>query len=362
LRIALTILVVLHHCCITYGAPGEWYFIDGTTSVSALLPMTLFVAVNQSFFMGFFFLLSGLFVDSSLRRRGPARFVLSRLTRLGVPLIFYSLVISPTLGWMLERFGKGQHISFGTYLGSYDHWLAFGVLWFVAALLLFDLIYVLVEMLPGRPVLGLTQRPDTRSILLFATSVALISWLVRAWFPIGWILRPLGFELAYFTQYTALFVVGIYVARGQWLRLVASASSTLWVTIALLMIFLGLPLMYLLTTITGSSPESFTGGGSYQSLVLASWEQFTGIPIIICLLIWAQAHWNRPSLALHRLSRSTYSVYIIHPLVLVPLALLFTGLPVAPANKFFIVAPLAVTISFIAGLLIVRAPGLKHVV
>src|SRR5262249_24234271 len=159
----------------------------------------LFVAVNQAFFMGFFFLLSGLFVDSSLRKKGPTLFVLGRLKRLGAPLVFYSLVISPILAWMIDRFGAGEHVSFAEYLGRYDHWVAIGVLWFVAALLMFDLIYVLVDILRGQPE-HVTWRADTRSILLFAVSVALITWLVRVLFPVGWNLRPLGFEFAYFPQ------------------------------------------------------------------------------------------------------------------------------------------------------------------
>ena len=322
--------------------------------------MTLFVAVNQAFFMGFFFLLSGLLVDSSLRRKGPVSFVLHRLKRLGIPLIFYSLVISPILGWMIDRFGTGEHISFASYLSSYDHWVAFGVLWFVAALLVFELIYVLVEMFPVRAE-RVARRADTRSVLLFALSVALITWLVRVLFPIGWSLRPLGFELAYFTQYIALFIVGIHVARARWVISFESTRTTLWMTIVWLMVFLVLPLMYLLATVTGSSAEAFAGRGSYQSLLLALWEQFTGIPIIICLLTWAKAKWNRPSSRLHELSRATYSVYIIHPIVLVALALLFTGWSVDPAEKFFIVAPAAVTISFIAGLVMVRMPVLKHI-
>jgi hypothetical protein len=43
------------------------------------------------------------------------------------------------------------------------------------------------------------------------------------------------------------------------------------------------------------------------------------------------------------------------------LALLFTGVPIEPAEKVLIVAPLAVMISFIAGLVIVRMPVLRHI-
>lgn len=56
LRACLTLLVVFHHCAITYGALGGWYYHEvaaGPSVESALL--TLFCAINQAFFMGLFF-------------------------------------------------------------------------------------------------------------------------------------------------------------------------------------------------------------------------------------------------------------------------------------------------------------------
>src|ERR1700761_1318495 len=79
LKVLMIILVVLHHTFITYGAPGGWYYTQKTTQEAALIPMTLFVAVNQSFFMGFFFFLSALFVPSSYDKKGSARFITDRL-------------------------------------------------------------------------------------------------------------------------------------------------------------------------------------------------------------------------------------------------------------------------------------------
>jgi uncharacterized membrane protein YcfT len=55
LKVLMTVLVVLHHSFITYGAPGSWYFQQKTSHLWALFPMTMFVATNQSFFMGFLF-------------------------------------------------------------------------------------------------------------------------------------------------------------------------------------------------------------------------------------------------------------------------------------------------------------------
>src|SRR5476651_672498 len=82
IKLLLTVLVILHHTFITYGASGGWYFTQKTSLMVALIPMTVFVSVNQSFFMGFFFFLSAYFAGPSFDKKGSARFVADRLSRL----------------------------------------------------------------------------------------------------------------------------------------------------------------------------------------------------------------------------------------------------------------------------------------
>ncbi|RYE25743.1 MAG: acyltransferase, partial [Sphingobacteriaceae bacterium] len=143
IKVLMTILVVLHHTAVTYGGPGSWYYNEKTTQLGALIPMTMFVSVNQSFFMGFFFLLAAFFTPNSYERKGAGKFITERLFRLGIPLLFYSLIFSPLLSYLVYYFAEGHHITYTQYLGGFDDWVDFGVLWFLAALLLFTTIYVL---------------------------------------------------------------------------------------------------------------------------------------------------------------------------------------------------------------------------
>src|SRR6516162_6137859 len=96
LRSVMTALVILHHTAITYGAPGGWYYneLKPSGSPSSLL-LTLFVATNQAYFMGFFFLLAGYFTPPSLERKGYARFLGDRFLRLGLPLLAFIVVLGP---------------------------------------------------------------------------------------------------------------------------------------------------------------------------------------------------------------------------------------------------------------------------
>ena len=59
LRICLSLLVVAHHWALANGGPGNWYTGENNLGEFRTLILSQFVAVNQAFFMGFFFLISG---------------------------------------------------------------------------------------------------------------------------------------------------------------------------------------------------------------------------------------------------------------------------------------------------------------
>lgn len=361
LRIILTCLVILHHSFVTYGAPGGWYYTEKTTLLGALVPMTMFVSLNQSFFMGFFFLLAAYFTRSSYQRKGAGRFLADRVLRLGIPLIFYSLIFSPFVSYLVYYFGKGYHINYLYYLGMYDDWIDFGVLWFVAALLVFTLIYVLclrfIKIRPSKPL----PVPKAGAIILFAVILGAISFLVRVVFPVGWVLKPVGFQLGHFSQYIGLFVFGLVAHKNNWFQqLPYQTGKRLLLPALLLLLFF--PVFYIIRVKSNMPLAWYSGGFHWQSLLYAVWEQCIGLSIITALLAKGRQAWNSTSSFLSKLSRSAFAVYIFHPVVIVSLSLTFRNWPVDPALKLLIVAPLAVAGSFVLGSLVVLIPVVKRIV
>ena len=79
-RTFTTLLVVIHHSVVNYTHFGNGDRIRW-------LGFDLVVLFNDSFFMAFMFLISGLFVHDSLTRRGAAGYLRRRFFRLGVPLL-----------------------------------------------------------------------------------------------------------------------------------------------------------------------------------------------------------------------------------------------------------------------------------
>jgi len=94
LKVALTILVVLHHVGQAYGPTGGAWPAQEVTRTAVLGP---FFAVNRSFFMSLFFMISGYFMVGAFERKGFGKFIKSRLVRLGIPVLVYA-AFSVTLG------------------------------------------------------------------------------------------------------------------------------------------------------------------------------------------------------------------------------------------------------------------------
>ncbi|MCR8559373.1 acyltransferase [Mucilaginibacter sp. BJC16-A38] len=361
LKVVLTVLVILHHSFITFGAPGGWYYTQKTTQMGALIPMTMFVAVNQAFFMGFFFFLSAYFIGPSFNKKGAAKFVSDRLLRLGLPLVFYSFILSPLLSYLVYYFADGNHITSLQYLGGFHHWIDFGVLWFVAALLLFTLTYVLWRLVIKNGPSKNMPAPSTGKIIFTAVVVGAVSFLVRTVFPTGWVLNPLGFQPAHFSQYIALFIFGLIAYRNNWLNTLSFKAGKRMLALVIVLI-LFFPVFYAIKLKLDMPLEWFSGGWHWQSLLYAVWEQVLGFSIITMLLSYGKALWNRSSVILDKLSRYTFAVYIFHPLVLISLSLAVRGWAIDPAAKLLVVGPLAVVGSFLLASVIVLVPGVKKII
>ncbi|WP_367868272.1 acyltransferase [Pedobacter sp. WC2423] len=361
IKLLLTLLVVLHHTFIAYGSSGSWYYTEKTTHVGAMVPMTMFVSINQSFFMGFFFLLSAYFTGPSYDKKGAGQYMTDRLLRLGIPLLFYSFVLSPFISYLVYYFAKGHHITYLQYLSGYDTWIDFGVLWFVAALLVFTLIYLI-----GRSLINFTFKkpvpaPGALTILLFAVLLGIISFLTRVFFPGGWVLKPLGFQLGHFPQYIALFIVGLLAYRNQWFDGLSESTGKRLAWSAWVCLFF-FPVFFMIRVKLNMPVAWYSGGLHWQSLLYAVWEQWIGLSILTALLSRAKRSWNTSSPLLDRLSRCSFAVYIFHPLVIVALTLLVRNWAFDPAIKLLLVAPLAVLGSFMLGAFVLLIPGVKRII
>ena len=96
LKTFLSSLAVVHHTAIPYGGSPVSYI--RSAIVHGPSPTLLaFKSVNQSFFMGMFFWMSGRITTQSLAKSPPGGFLRDKIIRLGVPTVFYTQSIIPAV-------------------------------------------------------------------------------------------------------------------------------------------------------------------------------------------------------------------------------------------------------------------------
>jgi peptidoglycan/LPS O-acetylase OafA/YrhL len=365
LRSVMTALVLFHHTAITYGATGGWFWSEDTPSAkpSSIL-LTLFCATNQAYFMGFFFLLAGYFTPRSLEKKGFGQFLHERFRRLGLPLLFFIFVLGPVTAGIVTAFQGDGFWPTIEFLWTHKR-IINGPLWFAEALLIFAVAYVAWRKLFGMSIATAERQPTRIPIrpawLLGALGVTAASIAVRQIVPVGQ--NVIGLQLGYFPGYIFLFAVGIAAWRHDWLNQLTWQRARPWI-FALLVAWPTMPVAIGFArahaAATGQK-ASFSGGLSWPAILYAFWEPFVAWGLICLWLLIFRARMNKPSPVWDWFSRRAYTVYIIHPAVLVTVALTLHPWHAPALLKFAVVGSLTCAASWFISDPLVRLPGLRSI-
>jgi fucose 4-O-acetylase-like acetyltransferase len=360
LRVVLTALVILHHTAITYGGSGGWFYrevSDSGTPTSLLL--TVFCAVNQSFFMGMFFLLAGYFTPAAFGRKGTRRFLQERLVRLGIPLLVFGFLLGPLTIALADSLRGAQ-------VGA--HWFALltkgefviGPLWFALALLLFACAYIVWRVVREKPA------PDERRALpssfawfIAALAVGAAALALRQMVPVGE--NVFGLQLGYFASYVFLFALGCMAASHRWLERIEWQQARHWLGVTLVTI----PVLFVAAALAGAlegKPVNFNGGLGLPAIIYAFWEPFVAWGIIASLLVVFRDRFNTPSPAWQSFGEQAYAAFIVHAPVLVGLSVMLAGWAAPPALKFAVVGSAAVFASFALAAMLRKLPFAQRVI
>jgi glucan biosynthesis protein C len=383
LRVFLTVLVVLHHTAITYGASGSWYyyatFHEGLKDPLTSILLTIVTAINSSFFMAAFFLLSGYFTPGSYDRKGPLVYLKGQFIRLGIPLVIFVIIIGPFIAYYrsITLFDAKHSLwEFYTLLLKSGSFLGVGPLWFVQALLIFAICYTIWR------VISSTQRvktifvnlnhyqsefPHPQQVLAGIALVGLVTFLVRIFIrsdsPVV-LISPIIFSLPLgdFVSYISMFILGIVAHRQDWLSKISESNGKFWLKIVIGSIIF----LLVFITLTGAfegDVSVYQGGFQWESLLGSIWGTIMCFSICISLIPIFREKLNNQSTFTRFLSQNAYSVYIIHAPVLVVTSISLSGLILHPFVKFICV--LCVTLGLcltISHFILRRIPGAKRVV
>jgi surface polysaccharide O-acyltransferase-like enzyme len=288
---------------------------------------------------------------------------------LGIPLLFYIVAIDPLLGFVMARY-YGYPGSLGQFLrlslqGTLDNKaLGVGPLWFVAALLIFSLAYVLWRLVFRKPVAPSPaegKAPSNLAIAGFALALGLLTFVVRIWIPVGEQFDLLGWQLAHFPQYIAMFILGIIAYRRNWFAAISVAQGKIWLGMVVLLLVL-FPVLFVAAGALEGNVDVAMGGATWQSLAYSVWEQFMCMAMVVTLLVWFRTKLNRQGSLARVMSAAAYATYIFHRPVITLLALALVSIRLDLALKFVFVAPLAVALSFLVGYVVKKLPVARDIV
>lgn len=362
-RIFLSMLVVAHHAGQPYGSDGWWLFQSPLRSNWIFL----FFGVNEAFFMGLFFLIAGYFHPGSLDRKGPARFVLDRLWRFGVPIVIMVLGVTPVFIYFHEVLFKHlpaiPYWDFfsGAYLGFADRPLGWpgdpGVhtefvhLWFIENLFLYGCVYALYRLLAGPrdarpealPTAPIAPATAHRFLVALALWLFAATFLIRLWKPVDdWkvLLGIWEVEFAHVPQYVTMFTLGIIAARRDWFARVPARVGWTWLCVGLACVALWM------ARGLGLDIPMWIGGASIAAANRALWESVLCVGFCAGLLTLTRERFPSQSRLAKALSDSSFAVYIFHVPVVTLLQYALAGSGLGAVPQFLLVSLLGILISF----------------
>lgn len=351
-RVLMTMLVILHHTAIVYGGSGGWFWRQEPNASNPLLVM--FNAINQSYFMGLFFLLAGYYTPASFDRKGAGRYLADRWIRLGLPLLVFFFLLFPltvAIAESVNGYDIGQRWVQRMVGGTYGP----GPLWFALALLIFAHAYALLRQTGAVPrAHRATALPKFWTILLGVAAIGMVAFAVRLVIPVG--REVLWLQLGYFPSYILLFSIGIAAAPHRLLERIEMRAAIPWLAIAALAIAT-LPLMVLSRGAAGG----FEGGWNWNALYYAMWEPFVATGAILALFAWAATPARQSGSMARWFGANAFGAFVVHPPVVVALSRLAATMPYAPMIKFVGVSAAACLGAFVIAGALRAIPGVRRV-
>ncbi len=367
MRWVLITSVVLIHLSVTYGVEADWlYYEGGEVNPLISIPLLILAAIGANFAMGLFFLIAGYFTPAAYDRKGARRFLIDRFKRLGIPWLIFEILINPLVHYAVDVHGGECHGAlydcqfqgtFWQYLKDFPRAkgsIGDGPVWFLEALLIFSIVYALWRIVsPPAPLPTLSQPirtralPGNRAIALFALAIGLVTFVVRFWVEAFVQYEPLHLEFARFPQYIALFVAGMWAYRQDWLVAFSERQARTWRWVALGSA-LALPaLLVAFAPPSGTLDERAVGGVNGLSLVFSLLAGFLSVSMVITILTWFRRRFNHQGRLTRFMAESSFAVYVLHPAIIVPLALALSGIKMNLSLKFLLVAPIAVALCYV---------------
>ena len=231
-------MVVTLHSCIAYlgsqpvsalpfNDPPYGWMANPIIDSERWFGLDLFCAFQYVYLMHLMFLLSGLFVWTSLGRKGVKAFLYDRCLRLGVPFVFGVAVLMPVAYYPVYRVTAADP----SWSAFWSHWTGLpfwpsGPLWFLRLLLTLNIVVAALYWLAPRSIEVLSRLSALAGAYPLRYAVTLMTVSTLAYVPLGAVFQPwqwlrfgpFGFQPSFLFPYAIYFFAGVGVGAGGFAR------------------------------------------------------------------------------------------------------------------------------------------------
>ena len=333
IRVLATLAVFIYHCFMFFN-PWDWHVKNNQTDSSYITALSLFMS---AWLMPIFFAVSGINSYYALQKRSCRQFFKERLARLGIPLIFGVMILTPPQIYM-ERVSHGQysgsffswypHYFDGVYLeiGGSGNFAFVGLhLWYLLVLLIFSLI-TLPFFLKKKPNVSRELKP--LHLLGLSIPLVIISILVD-------VVNLGGWDISF---YLIIFLYGYFYFTMTTFKSVAQRMLPMTMTISVLT-----SVFFVFGFMTG-----MTSGNDGPSILIASVKAINCWTWLLVIFASADKKLSNPNRWLNHGNKASMPFYVIHQPVIVTLGFLITDLdwPILVKLFFLLVTSFIMIIIF----------------
>ncbi|WP_413299494.1 acyltransferase family protein [Bacillus sp. 1P10SD] len=304
IRVLATLAVFIYHCFMFFN-PWAWLVKNNKTDPTYITAVALFMS---SWLMPIFFTVSGMNSYYALKKRSGNEYMMERLARLGVPLLFGVMILTPPQVYM-ERVSHGQFSgSFFTWFPQYFNGVYLDIggtgnfafvglhLWYLLVLLIFSII-TLPLFLKKKP--AITKELKSYQLYLMTIPLMIVSTFVD-------VVRLAGWDI---TFYLILFLFGYFILTKESFKKVIQKLLPINLVIAVC------------TTIffVYGFFSDMSSTGFIAAMVFASIKALNCWTLILVIFAVAEKHLSFSNKWLSYSSQASMPFYVLHQPVIVTL-------------------------------------------
>src|SRR5690554_6045933 len=325
IKVFLTCMVVAHHAGQAYGNTGGVWLVSDNPKLDYLKPFFFF---NASYMMGLYFFISGYFIFFSLHHKSIKKYLKERFSRLLLPLLFFAFCIFGPLHYFLSA-TNSDFFTFMVDLHFNHPPLSVGHLWFVASLLAYSIIYLLlVQFIKIR--IHFTDNFRTWYPMLYLLFLIPVNVWVRQTYPLDyWVTWLIPIEVAHLPQYLSLFFLGALFNKTKWLDTIKPITAFTYLLVGLVLFF-SQDIIY--KHISANWSDSII-------------ESFLCVGLCLGLFSIFKLTFHSMNGFVKFISDNSYGIYLFHLLLVIVLQLLIAKLDINTNIKFIIVTFLGILFS-----------------